>query len=212
MTEGAPPPSINGATKQTLRLFDWVSDAWHEIQLEMRDWKFMRRRSHALLLPQQAEYTPQALNMSSLYRWLPDTDNRRALIAPTADPASVSAMAQQDYDQATLHYSTQSQPGRPQRWAVTPTNNVIMFPPPDQQYVFSANYLTKPVRLKDDLDEPAFPEEFHLILVWRALMEVAAAEAAPEIYTRARVNYDTIRSALILDQGPVWRLKGRVLA
>ena len=212
MTEGVAPPSINGATKQTLRLFDWVSDAWYEIQLDARDWKFTRRRSSAILLPQQAEYTPQALNLPLLYRWLPDADNRRASIAPTAEPAAVSAMAQKNYDDATVNYSAQSQPGRPQQWAITPANNLIVFPPPDQTYLFSANYRTKPVRLKDDLDEPAFPEEFHLILVWRALMEVAAAEAAPEIYTRARANYETIRSALISDQGPTLTLKGRVLA
>ena len=51
-----------------------------------------------------------------------------------------------------------------------------------------------------DADTPDMPSEFHLLLVWRALQEVAKFDAAPEVLARAEKNHAGMVHRLLLDQ------------
>ena len=214
LRSGAGPVAISGSTKELLRLFDWISDAWYDLQVEARDWKWMRREADAALVIGQHTYTASALGLTSFRRWLSPSDERAARVYPVATPSSVTRLAfVASYDLFVARYiDVPTQNGAPQHWTISPNEAVVLAPAPVVACRFKAAYLSAPYRLVVETDAPDMPEDFHMLLVWRALMELASTDAASEVYVRAKANHDAIRSELLSDQGPQWALRGRVIA
>jgi hypothetical protein len=214
LRSGAGPVAIEGSTKEVLRLFDWISDAWYDLQIEPRDWKWMRRDADVPLTIGQREYTASNFALTDFRRWLAPSDDRCARVYPVANPSSVTALVPSgSYDRFLTDFvDVPPKDGAPHHWIISPTESILIAPAPDAAYRFKAAYQSKPFRLEVETDEPDMPEEFHLLLVWRALMELASIDAATEVYVRAKANHDALRSDLISDQGPQWVMRGRVIA
>ena len=85
-------------------------------------------------------------------------------------------------------------------------------PLPNIVYNLKADYQAAPVELADDADEPDMPARHHRVLVWRALMEVAKIDAAPELLARASSNYETTFDALLADQADSMMIEAMPLA
>jgi len=214
LRSGAGPVAISGSTKEVLRLFDWINDAWYDLQVEARDWKWMRRECDAALVIGQHAYTAASLGLTGLRKWMPPSRTRTARVYPTASASNVTEMVYwPDYDEfIRRQIDVPASNGAPQMWTISPTEEILIAPAPDAAYKLKAAYTSTPYRMVIETDAPDMPEDFHLLLVWRALMELASTDAASEVYVRAKANHDAIRSALILDQGPRWAMRGRVIA
>jgi hypothetical protein len=89
-------------------------------------------------------------------------------------------------------------------WSISPDERLHMAPTPDSdEYTIRASYYRAPTAFALDADEPDFGEQYHMILVWRALMEVASFDAAPEVYSRAQMNFTNLDREMKRRYGPV---------
>jgi hypothetical protein len=102
--------------------------------------------------------------------------------------------------------------GVPQFWAVSPDNKMLLGPTPDKVYHVRFDYQTPVVTLAADTDEPAMPEDYHMVIVWEALKSVAGFDNAPEVYARAQAEYESVFNDLWRDQGPKLTITARPLA
>lgn len=78
---------------------------------------------------------------------------------------------------------------RPIEFTVSPSQGIGLGPLADASYTILIDYFTSPQHLLVDADETDLPDEMQMIVVWRALMEYAMYESAPEVYARAEANY-----------------------
>ena len=84
-----------------------------------------------------------------------------------------------------------------------PNRGLALGPVPNaDEYTVSGGYFKSPQALSANADIPECPEQFHEIIVWRAMLFYARYEAAPEIYQDAEINYNRMFAELVIDQRP----------
>lgn len=77
--------------------------------------------------------------------------------------------------------------GRPKFCTVDPSGNVLFDVTPDiSTYVFVFDYVRKANTLSANEDVPAFEEEFHPVIVWRAVRRFGINSIAPEVMNMAQ--------------------------
>lgn len=155
-----------------------------------------------------------AVSLDPFGRWQVQTEQYTVRCYLTATPESPWPLAWLEYEEFQRRFIAGSEAdGQPRYWSVSPTKQLLIAPAPDSaDYSLSADYWAKPTELRLDDDEPGMPEQFHMLIVWRALLEVASFDAAPEVETRAMRNLKTIWTDLIEDQAPRIQLSDVPLA
>ena len=77
-----------------------------------------------------------------------------------------------------------------------------MAPGADVAYTLYYDYQTEPVELEDNIDVPACPKKFHMVIVYEAMQKYGRYEIAPEILSEAKTDGDRLMFRLKLDQLP----------
>jgi hypothetical protein len=195
------PTSVSGGSEQSTRLANAVADAWLELQSE-RDWKWMRGTTDAALTIGQQVYTGVQLGVATRFgRWREEDDAYWPIVYVDGTPNAQWPLHQwglDDFKQNWI-YRTQGS-STPIAFAVDESDRLMLGPAPSVAYKIRADYWKEPSKLTADADEPDMPERFHMVLVWRALQEIAKSDAAPEVLSRADVNYGLVHQKLMFDQ------------
>lgn len=199
----ASPASFATATVDDQRLIDAASDAWLEILREPYKWRWRRRTATPVAVAVGLKtYTSSDLGVAGEIWRL----KRPSLYyAPTmyvdGQLGTEWALDWIEYDEYRARYvATYTDDAQPLHWSVSPTEELLIGPGPSQAYMLRFDYYTAANPLVDETDAPDMPVEYHPLVVWRALMDVAAIDAAPEVYTRAMNNYNKMLNALIRDE------------
>lgn len=155
-----------------------------------------------------------AVSMPALARWQVPTEQYTVRTFLTADPTTYWSLDWLAYEEFQRRFIVGTvDDGQPRWWSVAPDKRLLIAPAPDNAtYSVTADYWAKPTELTADDDEPDMPEQFHMLIVWRALLEVASFDAAPEVETRAKRNLQVIWTDLIEDQAPRIQLSDVPLA
>lgn len=195
---GDGPTTITGTTKQHQRLFDWVADANRELESRPLDLRWMRRRVTVPTEADSSSYTPTELGLTDFGRWRPASDEWAVKCVDPDDTTRTWGLQWMDLDEwreAYVHSTqTASQPGD---WSVDDDDSLLIGPTPDAAYSIRIEYLRAPLELDGDDDEPEFDEAFHMILCWRALIDVAKFDNAADVLTRAQTNYARLEDSLL---------------
>lgn len=204
---GDGPVSIVGTTKQHQRLFDWIADANRELESRPLDLRWMRRRvtvSTVATPTALTSYDPRAavidggLGLTDFGRWRPESDEWAVKCVDPLDASRTWNLHHMDLDQWRENYVHSTQPaGQPADWSVDDDDSLLIGPAPDAAYSIRMEYLRAPLELADDDDEPEFDVQFHMILCWRALIEVAKYDNAPDILARAQTNFARLEDNLL---------------
>lgn len=204
---GDGPTSITGTSKQHQRLFDWIADANRELESRPLDLRWMRRRVTIATVatptpitsyPPRTAVASGGLGLTTFGRWRPPSDEWSAKCVDPADGSRTWDLEYVTLDQwreAYVH-STQA-PGRPSCWSVDDDDSLLIGPTPDAAYSIRIEYLRAALELNDDNSSPEFDAEFHMILCWRALIEVAKFDNAPDILARAQTNFARLEHSLL---------------
>lgn len=91
---------------------------------------------------------------------------------------------------------------RPMEMTVTPNRAIGAGPLPAAGYTMLGDYFRIPSDMAADADTPAMPSQFHLAIVYGAMMHYGAYEAAPEVYQRGEKEFKKYMSRLEIDQLP----------
>lgn len=195
------PTAVTGGNDKAVRMVNAVADAWTELQSE-QDWKWMRASIDAPLIVGQQTYTAAELGISTRFgRWRKEDETYNARLYPAGSPNALWDMQWCDLDSLRQHYVYRNMgQSTPLVWTIDETERFIVGPAPAQAYQLRADYWKEPSMLAANDDEPDMPARFHMLLVWRALKEIAKSDAAPEVLSRAEANYAQIHDKLVFDQ------------
>ena len=198
----AAPTAATGQTGRNLRLVNALDDAWLEVQSE-RDWKWMRVTTDAALTINLQTYPAATLGIASRFgRWRHEDDTYCPMLYLNGSPNTLWSLTQWGLDdfRQLFMYRTQGS-STPVAFAIDETQQFLVGPAPAAVYKLRAEYWMEPMALAADTDAPDMPDRFHMLLVWRALMSIAKADAAPELLNRAEFEYGNLHDKLLFDQG-----------
>lgn len=207
-TSGSLPATTEGQSGDAKKLVDWTATAWLDIQNERDDWFFMRQSVQFTTTSGQSSYTAAEAGLASFGNYKRDSFR--------AYPASVGAAAEMELEYVpwdafrnTYLFGVQRTISRrPHDFTVDPAKNFVLGPIPDDAYVVNGEAYAMPTPFAHDADLSTMPPQFHLMIVWLALMYYAQSEGAPESYTFGQNQYERMKKALMRDQLPEVQLGG----
>lgn len=196
----AAPTTVVDASARNARLFNWYADAWRELQSE-RDWRWMRGTTDIALTASKSTYTGAELSIANFGRWRKDDDEYCPVIYMPANINSLWHLGYLDLDSFRHEYVYRTWGDTtPIAWSFDESDTLLIGPAPAAAYMLRIEYWKEPTELVDDTDTPGLPDRFALLPMWRALMEVAKSDAAPEVLSRAEQNYTLLHAGLMRDQ------------
>jgi hypothetical protein len=88
--------------------------------------------------------------------------------------------------------------------SIDPDKNLAFGSVPDQPYVIVGEYYIKPTEFAAVTDAPpaTFPDRFHMLIVYRAMMYYGGYESASEVYQRGELEHKRLMSRMAIDQLP----------
>ena len=186
------PSNVTGQVGDMKRLVDWTNESWLRIQSSQASWNWMWVQSSATATVGDAVLT-LAL------------DVERVAYLRVGD----YTLTEIDYDTYRETYQTLND-GRPTGYAVRPDGVFVFNTLPDQAYGVVYEYYSTPAYLVNNIDVPAMPQRFHMLIVWGALMEYALFDEANELLNKANLNYQQLFAELMRDQSPEIGLPGAI--
>ncbi len=187
------PTSVVSQSGEAQRFVNWVSQSWMDIQQAAR-WDWLQDDFSFQTTASDGDYTPTQAGITRFKTWVPDTFR----IYLTADgQATEQYLIEQDWDwfrDVYLFGGQASQTGRPTQYAIRPHDRAIVLgDKPNGIYTVTGRYWKSAQTLAADADEPeGIPEEFQMLIVYRAMLKYAGYESAAEVLATARGEYRTM--------------------
>ncbi len=189
---GQSPTTVENPTGETRRLVRWIQGSNEFIQKLYINWKFLRKEDNRPLTPSNAFLSKP----NDLSWW--DEDTFFLIEEGTTEKIPLEVV---EYDKIKGEILDTSE-DIPFRVIIMPDNNLQFEPVPNGAHTFLADYYIKPVKIVNNSDISIVPEQFHNVIVGRALVLYANYENAPEIKTQGQEVYSEFLARLENDQLP----------
>lgn len=199
---GSDPATTIGQTGEIKRLCNWISSAWMDIQTMRPDWFFMQQAVQFNTTPGKQVYTAADAGILSFGNFKTDTFRQYRQSAGVASEFPVAYLNWQKFRDVHLYSTMRQLSQMPYNFTVDPQKNFQLGPIPDDIYVINGEGYAMPTEFSQDSDRPTMPSQFHMIIVWRALIHYAKFEAAQESLTHGKDEYDRMLRMLLRDQSP----------
>lgn len=181
------PLSVTGQTGRLLRIVGWVNSAYGLLQSAHPDWLWMRGTFEGQLLAETRDYAGDALNAPRFARFARAARGTSVVSVydPAIGPRDEGIIDFRDYDEFYATFLTggfQERRGKPTHVTRTPEGRIAVFPLPDKTYVIRGMYHKARHILAGNDDVPDLPADYHMAIVYRALMLLATFdEDAPRL-------------------------------
>jgi hypothetical protein len=197
---GTGPTSVLAQTGEYKKIVDWIDSAYEDIQNLHTGWKFLQYPFSFTVTIGKRDYTPTEALLTQLQTWKYHAygDIRCYLIA--SDEQRLEFVPWDDFRGTYLIGASRTATGRPGFFSVEPDNTINFDVLPDAAYTIVGEYFKKPQTMDADTSEPLFRSNFHMAIVWRALMFYGADYAAEEKYTHGYNEYRKVIKKLEQDQ------------
>lgn len=207
---GTGPTAVTGQVGRAADFVRWVSEVHEEIQLQQY-WRFDWVQGVFSLTASKGTYSPTAA--------APDF----AIPAPgvrawaAGDESFLFRPAQGINQRFFIHFVPWDEfkminipvnPGMPTTWTVDPQGNVRYWPQPEQAYTAYHEYWRKPQALALPTDVPRMPEEYHMGIVWRAVMRSCEKIKDWTRFDSAEENWNRIYNRMMEVDGPNYLAPG----
>lgn len=213
---GTIPTTVVGQNEEFSRVIAFVNEAWMDLQLEKPDWKWMRQSMTFPTVNLQSTYTLAQIestgtNFSNFGNWELDTFRVYTTSVGTNDETPVSWMSYDLWRDTYQIGATRNTASRPNQFTTTPTLGIGLGVTPAAGYTVSGDYFKVATEMVADTDTPLLPSQFHMAIVYRAMMFYGVSESAPEIYDEGNAEYTRMRRRISRHQLPTMGT-GRPLA
>lgn len=198
---GTGPSAVTNQTGEYKRIVDWCASAWDDLQMLRNDWRWMNETFSFVTIADQDTYTPAQAGIASRFRrW--DRDNMGIYTTTTgvADELDLDYMPWEVW--RTIFRRGTNTAQRPTTVTTLPDQSLGLGYKPTAGYTVRGEYWKSVQELADDSDTPEMPDEYHMAIVYRALMMYGRFMAAGEVYDDAERNYNRILDAIISTQAP----------
>ena len=188
------PSNVTGQVGDMKRLVDWVQEAWVRIQSERNDWGWMWQRKTATL-PSGAQTFDLGSSVGRLVSGTVYVNDRL-----------LREISYQDMRKAQKVVSARM----PSFYAKRPDGIYEMDTTVDGDSAIEYECYSRPAPFVEAIDVPAIPDQYHMMIVWLALIDYALFDEAPELYQKAKVNYDKLMAELAVEQMPEVVMPGAI--
>lgn len=198
-----PLASVSALTGESARMAAWINSAYVDVQTSKEDWEWMRDTVQFNTVTQQQIYTPTQAGIGATFaNWKRDSFRASSVGQNYADEQLMNFMEYSTFRNLYQYGNMRTTYARPVVVTIAPGKSLGFGSIPDQPYVVTGEYYTRPVEMVVATDEPAFPSRFHMMLVYRAMMSYGGFEAAPEVYARGELEFKRLMNRLEIDQLP----------
>lgn len=186
---GTGPSTVIDQTGDLYRVVSWVSSAYEDIQNARPDWQFAQIGFSFPTIIGTSLYTLATVSLTDLLAWKKD-DFR--IYLTEADESFLEYVSWDTFRATYQVGSSRSLTGRPTIITVKPDDSLVLWPTPAAVYTVDGQYFRKARTMTANTDEPVFKSNFHMAIVWRALMFYGADLGAPEAYAHGEREYKKI--------------------
>lgn len=196
-----------GLTLEGKRFATWIADAWNDLQTEKPDWQWMRKPFTFSTTASTVHYA-RADIVPDCADWKIDSFRAYTDSVGHDDEQILPPMSWEVWRNVYEFGTMRDMTGRPVAFAVEPDKSISLGPTPDTVYDVNGEYWRLPTDLSADADDPAatgndFPERFHMLLVYDAMIRYAEYEAAAEVLQRGNSGYRRMRNRLMSAYLPI---------
>lgn len=189
---GDGPSNVSGQVGMYAKIIDWVQTAHQDIQNRQQQWRFDWATISTPLTQGVETYLPSDVWSIDEKSW----DFNSMYVYRTADgTASRTWLDRVDYNTYRQTRIPTVQ-GRPIYVTWTPDRKLAFYPVPFGDLMFVADYYRKPQVMSANTDIPRIPSEYHMVIVWKAVMYWASSEENPALFQTAAMNYNSLMSKM----------------
>ena len=198
--------AVTGQSEEYARVIDFVNESWSDIQLARPDWKWMRNSMTFPTVAGQATYTLAQIEatgsgLTNFGNWDLDTFRTYTTSVGTNDENVMSWMPYDVWRDTYQIGATRATETRPNQFTITPALGVGLGCTPAAGYTITGDYYKVATEMTITTDTPSLPSQFHMAIVYRAMMFYGVSESAPEIYDEGKMEFDRMMSRIALHQG-----------
>lgn len=181
------PTSTSGQTGRLGQIVNWVNAAWMDLQQRRNDWRFMVGSFTVATTSGDGAYSTSDCAISNFRDWRRDT---LKIYLTSAGQETETYLRFMEYADWYDRYNTGAQSNSyPIHFSVDHDNDILLGPKPDGIYTVSGEYMKAATELSGDDDEPELPTEWHMAIVYRAMMKYGRYAGASEVYTDGANEY-----------------------
>lgn len=199
---GAAPVTVLNQTGEIQRLVSWTNAAWMDIQSRHQDWFFLRGPVQFNSVAQQQSYTKAQTGQANLGMYKLDSFRLYLASRGVTDEMILPYKPYDDFRNLYMFGAMRTNAMRPVFFTVDPQKNFLLGPLPEDVYVINGEGYSKPIELVADTDTPSCPDQYHMAIVYRAMMHYGEYEAAPEVYQHGEMEFNRLMHRLEIDQIP----------
>jgi hypothetical protein len=203
---GTGPSTVVSQTGELGKLIAWVLTAYQDIQDKHTSWNFLRFDFEFPTIATSSTYLPSAVSLAEHARW---KDDSLRIYLTSGGVSGQRRLRYRDWDWFRDYRQIGAiQTGQPIEFSIRPDKSLVFWPTPDAIYTVTGEYWMRAQTMSANSDEPLIPAQFHMAMVWKALMYYAADQGAAEVYTSAQTEFTRLMGKLETDQLPRIRLGG----
>ena len=190
--DGRGPVTVVNQRDEYLRVVNWVRDAWLEIQGWRPDWQWaMAQASIPVEADQQEVDAPDDLQDwdAASARF----DGRRLEVLDWRAFSRLPAVTRGDM---------------PTRVTASIGGTLLLDRAPVAPGTLTFDYWRTPQRLEKDEDVPRLPEQYHMLIVYQAAIQMGYFTNSPNLVESAQRNADRLMSGIAMTQLPRPAIQG----
>lgn len=188
------------------KFVEWCQYADIDIQNLHPNWEFMQSDFSFSTVSGTQSYTPTTAGLTDHTTWkIREYGDCRCYLT-TATEQLLEFVPWDSFRLTYLRGTSRDLTGKPTIVTVKPDKTLYFYPTPNDAFTIEGEYYKAAQTMTLDASEPLYPSQFHMAVVWRALMMYGAYEAADERYSHGQNEYKKIIRKLEIDQRPsiVW--------
>lgn len=197
--QGTGPASVS-TTGYEAAIVTAVQDAWTDIQIERKDWKWMR--SNVTFSISQGTENTQTYSTTDILGPDGRLNSWRVDTCYVDDGGQWKNLRYVGYDKFIKDTQNVDQPGLPDKFTIEPQSQALIFPNPDNSYFVKIDYQKSEQELESDSDTPELPVEFHKLIMYGAVMNYAEELGRQGKFSYYSVKYARAMNILMRNQLP----------
>ena len=186
---------------ESARLVTWIDAAWTDIQNAHSDWDWSRTSTSFATVASQSVYPLGTgagtceVAASAYGEWARNTARCYQTSVGTNSEIFLNYITYAAWRNRYQYGSTRANDVQPTEFAIAPDKSICL-PPALAGYTCTLDYFTAPTAMTADADVPALPAQFHMAIVYRAMMSYGAYESASEVYDRGELEFGKLMRRL----------------
>ena len=214
------PATVVGQIGELLNCVEWIQEAHADLQRDFGGrWSFLRKAFSFETSNTVDEYAYGVVTdveagtaIARFQAWRVDDYILPPQIYRTADGVAAQrdvivvpyAWFMRLYGRGPQQLNT----GTPVHMTVTPRNTLLLGPTPNGAYTVTGEFYRSAQEMTADAHEPEFPSDYHMYLVYAAMVDHGYTNVAAEVLQRGALRKSELRSQLKATQREPIRLRG----